>query len=99
MELLAFCLLHVLLEIIEALGDLFPVHHIPPRFQVIRPAILISQIISVFPYVVAHDGKLPSISGESWLAEEMICSAPLESRTSQAQPLPKRFTPASLNFS
>src|SRR5690348_4152849 len=42
-------------------------------------------------------GKSPSMMGESWLGEEMTSSLPPR-RTSQAQPEPKRFKPASLNL-
>src|SRR6266545_4522009 len=41
--------------------------------------------------------KRPSVVGLSWLAVEVTWSLPLPSRTSQAQPEPKRLTPASMN--
>src|SRR5581483_1021014 len=43
---------------IEALLDLGPVHHVPPRGNILRPPVLILQIVSVLPHVQAHNGKL-----------------------------------------
>src|SRR5437879_11856962 len=40
------------------LGDLGPVHRIPPRLEIIRAAVLVVKIISVLPDVVAHQGAL-----------------------------------------
>src|ERR1700686_702579 len=35
--------------------DFFPVHHVPPRGEILRPAIVVLQVIGVLPYVVAED--------------------------------------------
>src|SRR5476651_1137867 len=42
--------------LVEPLRDLRPVHSIPPGLQVIRPAVLVFEIVRVLPYVVAEDG-------------------------------------------
>src|SRR5258707_13266255 len=41
-----------------ALGDLAPVHGIPPGLEVIGAAVLVIEIVSVFPDVVAHQHAL-----------------------------------------
>src|SRR5207248_5689693 len=41
-----------------ALGDLVPVHGIPPSLEVIGAAVLVIEIVSVFPDVVAHEHAL-----------------------------------------
>src|SRR6266567_1724270 len=35
-----------------------PVHHVPPRFDVIRPAVLVFEIISVLPNIDAEDRRV-----------------------------------------
>src|SRR5579885_1103664 len=45
------------LEHFEAAVDFVPVHDIPPRGQIIGAAIVVLQIVSVFPNVIAHDGE------------------------------------------
>ena len=40
------------------LGHGFPVHRIPPRLEIIRPAILVGQVIGVFPHVELDDRDL-----------------------------------------
>src|SRR4051794_12712828 len=57
-----------------ALGDLAPVHRVPPRFEVIGTAVLVVEIIGVLPHVVAeqyalavHDRRVlvgPGFDGE-----------------------------------
>src|ERR1700724_3642143 len=37
-----------------SLGHLAPVHRIPPRLEVIGPAVLVMEIIGVFPDVIAE---------------------------------------------
>src|SRR5437773_5806743 len=41
------------------LGDGVPVHHIPPSFDVIRPAVLVVEIIGVFPNIKAKHWRVP----------------------------------------
>ncbi len=43
------------LGLLEAFIHLGPIHYIPPRRQVIRPAIVVLQVIRVFPDIVAED--------------------------------------------
>src|SRR5258707_9349670 len=43
-----------LLPAIEALFDFLPIHYIPPRGHIVRAAVLILQVICVFPYVQSH---------------------------------------------
>ena len=42
----------------EEFGDLGPVHDIPPRGDVVRPAILVLQIVGVLPHVESQDRRL-----------------------------------------
>src|SRR3569833_3845725 len=42
----------------EPLGDLVPIHEIPPRRDVVRTLVLILQIVGVLPHVEAEDGVL-----------------------------------------
>src|SRR6516164_6881305 len=41
-----------------AFRDLVPVHHVPPRLEVIGTPILIFQIVGVLPHVVSHQRAL-----------------------------------------
>src|SRR6478752_10622300 len=41
-----------------AFANLGPVHRVPPRLEIIGAAVLVVQIISVLPDVVAHQGAL-----------------------------------------
>src|SRR6202034_3902055 len=50
--------LRLLLRLLEALVDLRPVHHVPPCGQIFRPAVLILQVISVLPNIVAQNGEV-----------------------------------------
>src|ERR1044072_531852 len=43
---------------IEAVFDFFPVDHVPPGGEVIRPAVLILQVVSVLPDVATEDHVL-----------------------------------------
>src|SRR5712691_6383591 len=43
----------------EAIVDLRPVHNVPPGVDVIGPAVLILQVVRVFPHVDAEDDLLP----------------------------------------
>src|SRR5919204_5626305 len=38
-----------------AVIDLLPVHHVPPRRQILRAAIVVLQVVRVLPYVVAEN--------------------------------------------
>ncbi len=83
------------------ISDRLPVHHIPPRGDVVRPAVLVLQVVRVLPDVEAEQDvarRLPSMSGLSWFGVRVIDSLP-PSRTSHAQPEPKRPTPAAANCS
>src|SRR5579871_3854189 len=44
---------------IEPVFDFFPVHYIPPGRHVIRPAILVLQVVCVLPDIQAHHRRLP----------------------------------------
>src|SRR5215216_265776 len=41
-----------------ALADLLPVDHVPPGLEVVRPAVLVLEIIGVLPHVVAEERAL-----------------------------------------
>ena len=45
----------------------WPVHRVPPGFEIVGAAVLVVQVIGVLPDVVADRTRLPSISGVSWL--------------------------------
>src|SRR5579871_4850377 len=45
-----------LLGRVQALLNLRPIHDVPPGRDVLRPAVLILQVICMLPYVQAHDG-------------------------------------------
>jgi len=45
------------LERFVAVVDFFPVHNIPPRSQILRPAIVVFQVVGVLPHVIAEDRK------------------------------------------
>src|SRR3954463_9075126 len=47
-----------LLAAIEAVLDFLPLHYVPPRRQIIRPAILILQVVRVLPDVHAEHREL-----------------------------------------
>src|SRR5579864_416950 len=47
----------------ETFIDFVPVHNVPPGFQVIGPAVLVLQVISVLPHVVAQDGEIAVAQG------------------------------------
>src|SRR5215469_1689897 len=40
---------------VQSLVNLIPIHNVPPRLQVFRPAIVVFEIVCVFPYVIAED--------------------------------------------
>ena len=44
------------LEVLEALIDFVPVNDVPPGLQVFGTAVVVLQVVGVFPDVVAHDG-------------------------------------------
>src|SRR5918994_2335017 len=39
-----------------ALAHLAPVHYVPPRLQVVGPAVLVGEVIGVLPHIVAEEG-------------------------------------------
>src|SRR4051794_2117699 len=41
----------------ESLRDLSPVHRVPPRLEVIRPAVLVLEVVGVLPHVVAEERR------------------------------------------
>src|SRR5208283_2418549 len=41
--------------LLEAAIHFRPVHHLPPSLQVVASAVLVFQVVSVLPHVVAHD--------------------------------------------
>src|SRR5712691_12616355 len=41
-----------------ALADLRPVHHVPPRLEVVTAAVLVGEIIGVLPHVVSQQHAL-----------------------------------------
>src|SRR5262245_30254021 len=41
-----------------ALGDLVPVHHVPPRLEIVAAAVLIVEIVGVLPHVIAKQHAL-----------------------------------------
>src|SRR5258707_2348929 len=58
-----------------ALSDLVPVHGIPPGLEVIGAAVLVIEIVSVFPDVVTHQHALAvhdrSVLGRAGLDREL----------------------------
>lgn len=48
----------LLLRLFEAFVHFVPVHRVPPRRQILRPAILIFQVVRVLPHVVAQNGEV-----------------------------------------
>src|ERR1044072_5676058 len=42
----------------KSLGDGVPIHHVPPSGDVVRPAILVFQIVRVLPDIETEDGGL-----------------------------------------
>jgi len=48
-----------LARLIETFGRVVPVHNIPPGLDIVRPLVLVLQIIGVFPDIDAQDGCLP----------------------------------------
>ena len=58
----------------EALGDVAPVDHVPPRVDVVRAPVLVLQVVGVLPHVHAEQGRLPQEIGLSWLALPTIAS-------------------------
>src|SRR4029453_666979 len=48
-----------LLRALQVLRDLVPVNDVPPRFQVVRAAVLIVEVVRVLPDVDAEDRRLP----------------------------------------
>src|SRR5262249_7050324 len=44
---------------VEAAFHFLPVHDVPPGSEIIRPAILILQVVGVLPHVIAKHCRLP----------------------------------------
>src|SRR5438067_7076371 len=44
--------------LLESLLHFPPVHHVPPRLQIIGADIFVFQVVGVLPNVVAHDGPV-----------------------------------------
>src|SRR3954449_6445337 len=44
---------------LEIFADLRPVDHVPPRRDVLRPAVLVLEVVGVFPDVEAEDRRAP----------------------------------------
>src|SRR6266478_508898 len=47
-----------LISVLVVLGDCVPVHHVPPSFDVVGPAVLVIEIISVFPNIHSEDRRV-----------------------------------------
>src|SRR4051794_27254767 len=45
-------------RVLEALAALFPVHHVPPRLEVVRALVLVLEVVGVLPDVDAEQGCL-----------------------------------------
>src|SRR5208283_5111476 len=43
-------------RLLITLVDIFPVHYVPPRLQVLRAPVVVLQIVRVLPHIVAEDG-------------------------------------------
>src|SRR5437016_10836583 len=46
------------LRLTEPFGDRVPVDHVPPRRDIIWPAVLVLEVVRVFPHVQPHNGLL-----------------------------------------
>jgi hypothetical protein len=84
-----------------ALRDFLPVDHVPPGVEIVRAPVVVLEIVSVLPEVVAEDRRALDgrvvISGLSWFGVVAIESCPSRSARSQTQPDPNWPTPASPN--
>src|SRR4051812_5951776 len=54
-----------------ALGDLAPVHHVPPRLEIIGTAVLVRQVIGMLPDVVAEQ-RAPAVHDRSVLVRPRL---------------------------
>jgi len=77
------------------LGDGLPVHHAPPGVEVIRPLVLIFQVIGVLPDIDAHDRHLAGHVRVILVGAREDLELAV-GKDEPGQPLPKRLTPASL---
>jgi hypothetical protein len=45
-------------------ADFFPIYNVPPGFDIIRPAVLVFQVVRVLPDIQTHNGFSP---GHQWI--------------------------------
>ena len=74
-----------------------PVDHVPPRGDVVGAAVLVLQVVGVLPHVDAEHGVLALHDRRVLVGRARRARRRRRSLTSQAQPLPKRPTPALAN--
>ena len=84
-------------RLVEAPGDLVPVDDVPPRGEVVRAAVLVVEVVGVLPDVDAEERTSRRPSAGCPGSASTSTARPLPSQTSQVQPEPNRFTPASLS--
>jgi hypothetical protein len=71
-------------------GHLSPVHHVPEYVDVLQAAVSVLEVVGVLPRVQPQHRRLPSMSGESWLAVVSIETERSGLTISHAQPEPNR---------
>ena len=83
---------------VELAGDRVPRHHVPPGREVVRAAVLVVQVVGVLPDVDAEDGRLALGERRVLVRRRHAPRGASPSQTSQLQPEPNRFTPASFDL-